>query len=212
VPQRAAAAPQQSPLAPALAHQIIGAPERFSVSAAEPSRFTPLPETNSPSAIEITDKPPLRQKCLSPLYPLNLICAEWPQFITHSDPVSAASLEAEPPSMLTPLAFESCRACMYAATSLPQHLKSHSPMPAYSPTPRKPVSLAGKEQESTCDMERTTISASCYLILFATSEYMTKTKKQVLGKPASAIPQKSTLLGLYRNSCHRSSVLRSRIP
>ena len=52
------------------------------------------------------------------------------QSITHSEPVSATSLDVEPPLVLTPLAFKSRQARMSsinAATSLPQHLESHPP-------------------------------------------------------------------------------------
>ncbi len=79
--------------------------------------------------------------------------------------MSAASLDLELPSVLTPLAFKPRRVRntstnAAAATSLPQHLESHPPIPTDAPTPRKPVSLAGKKRDKTCDKDRTTILAS----------------------------------------------------
>ncbi len=54
---RAAAAHQQPPAAPALAHQGTEASERFSVPAAEPARSIPLTEIDSPSASDIDRQP-----------------------------------------------------------------------------------------------------------------------------------------------------------
>jgi hypothetical protein len=154
---RAAAAHQKPPVAPALAHQVTEASERISVPTAEPAPYIPLPETDSPSAMEID-----QQAATSAETPQSASAAV--QSITHSEPVSATSLDVEPPLVsLTPLAFKSRRSpisSINAATSLPQHLESHPPMPTDAPTTQKPVSLAGKKQEKTCDVECTTILAS----------------------------------------------------
>jgi hypothetical protein len=201
---RAAAAHQKPPVAPALANQVTEASERFSVSTAEPARFIPLPETDSPSAMEIDQK-----AATSAETPQSASAAT--QSITHSEPVSATSLDVEPPLVLTPLAFKSRRArisSINAATSLPQHLESHPPMPADAPTPRKPVSLAGKKQEKTCDVDALPYWRHYHLVLFVTSvdKKRTKVSSQSTSSDGTA---KCLLLGLHRNPCCRSPVRRT---